>query len=50
MISEGVDIPRLRVAVHATTTVTSLFFRQAVGRIARWTRPVLAEGLLLRAR
>jgi hypothetical protein len=25
------------VAVHATTTVTSLFFRQAVGRIARWT-------------
>ena len=37
MISEGVDIPRLRVAVHATTTVTPLFFRQAVGRIARWT-------------
>ena len=37
MISEGVDIPRLRVAVFATTTTTSLFFRQAVGRIARWT-------------
>jgi superfamily II DNA or RNA helicase len=37
MISEGVDIPRLRVAVFATTTATSLFFRQAVGRIARWT-------------
>ena len=37
MSSEGVDIPRLRVAVHATTTVTPLFFRQAVGRIARWT-------------
>ena len=37
MISEGVDIPRLRVGVYATTTVTSLFFRQAVGRIARWT-------------
>jgi len=37
MISEGVDIPRLRVAVHATNTLTSLFFRQAVGRIARWT-------------
>lgn len=37
MISEGVDLPRLRVAVHATTTVTPLFFRQAVGRIARWT-------------
>jgi superfamily II DNA or RNA helicase len=37
MISEGVDIPRLRVGVHATTTMTPLFFRQAVGRIARWT-------------
>jgi len=37
MISEGVDIPRLRVAVFATTTTTALFFRQAVGRIARWT-------------
>jgi hypothetical protein len=36
MISEGVDIPRLRVAVFATTTTTALFFRQAVGRIARW--------------
>ncbi|MDG1366266.1 MAG: DEAD/DEAH box helicase [Acidimicrobiales bacterium] len=42
MISEGVDIPRLRVGVHATTTVTPLFFRQAVGRIARWT-PGLAS-------
>ena len=42
MISEGVDIPRLRVAVFATTTTTALFFRQAVGRIARWT-PGLAE-------
>ncbi|HEV8298803.1 MAG TPA: DEAD/DEAH box helicase family protein [Acidimicrobiales bacterium] len=37
MISEGVDIPRLRVGVFATTTATSMFFRQAVGRIARWT-------------
>jgi len=37
MISEGVDIPRLRVAVFATTTTTALFFRQAVGRVARWT-------------
>ena len=37
MISEGVDIPRLRVGVFATTTATALFFRQAVGRIARWT-------------
>lgn len=37
MVSEGVDIPRLRVAVYATTTTTELFFRQAVGRVIRWT-------------
>ena len=37
MVSEGVDIPRLRVGVHATTTTTELFFRQAVGRIVRFT-------------
>ncbi len=37
MISEGVDIPRLRVGVYATTTTTELFFRQAVGRIVRYT-------------
>jgi hypothetical protein len=35
MVSEGVDIPRLRVGVYATTTTTELFFRQAVGRIVR---------------
>ncbi len=39
MVSEGVDIPRLRVGVYATTTTTELFFRQAVGRLVRWTRP-----------
>lgn len=37
MVSEGVDIPRLRVGVYATTTSTELFFRQAVGRLVRWT-------------
>jgi len=37
MVSEGVDIPRLRIAVFATTTTTELFFRQAVGRVVRWT-------------
>ncbi|MDA3039863.1 MAG: DEAD/DEAH box helicase [Actinomycetota bacterium] len=37
MVSEGVDLPRLRVGVYATTTTTELFFRQAVGRIVRWT-------------
>ena len=36
MVSEGVDIPRLRVGVYATNTLTELFFRQAVGRLVRW--------------
>jgi len=36
MVSEGVDIPRLRVGVYASTVVTELFFRQAVGRFVRW--------------
>jgi superfamily II DNA or RNA helicase len=40
MVSEGVDIPRLRVGVYATTTATELFFRQAVGRLVRWTRGI----------
>lgn len=43
MISEGVDIPRLRVGVFATTTTTPMFFRQAVGRIARWTPGVRSQ-------
>ncbi|MDZ7675884.1 MAG: DEAD/DEAH box helicase [Acidimicrobiales bacterium] len=38
MVSEGVDIPRLRVGVFATNTTTELFFRQALGRLVRWTR------------
>lgn len=37
MVSEGVDIPRLRLGVYATTTTTELFFRQAVGRFVRFT-------------
>jgi len=37
MVSEGVDIPRLRVGVYASTVVTELFFRQAVGRFVRFT-------------
>ncbi len=36
MVSEGVDIPRLRVGVYATTITTDLYFRQAVGRFVRW--------------
>jgi hypothetical protein len=43
MVSEGVDIPRLRIAVHATTTTTELFFRQVVGRVVRWTRGAGAQ-------
>lgn len=35
MVSEGVDIPRLRVGVYATTARTELFFRQVVGRFIR---------------
>ena len=43
MVSEGVDIPRLRVGVFATTTTTELFFRQAVGRLVRWTRGIRGQ-------
>jgi hypothetical protein len=37
MVSEGVDIPRLRVGVYATTVTTKLYFRQFLGRITRQT-------------
>jgi superfamily II DNA or RNA helicase len=37
MVSEGVDIPRLRVGVYATAARTELFFRQVVGRFIRRT-------------
>jgi hypothetical protein len=58
MVSEGVDIPRLRVGVYATITSTDLFFRQAVGRFVRWTPGVpnqrawlfLPDDVRLRAR
>ena len=35
MVSEGVDIPRLRVGVYATTAKTAMIFRQIVGRFVR---------------
>jgi len=44
MVSEGVDIPRLRVGVYATNTVTELFFRQAVGRLVRWNAGLGRQG------
>jgi len=36
MVSEGVDIPQLRVGVYATTVRATLFFRQVLGRFVRW--------------
>jgi superfamily II DNA or RNA helicase len=47
MVSEGVDIPRLRVGVYATHTLTDLFFRQAVGRLVRWTPGVPRQNAYL---
>jgi superfamily II DNA or RNA helicase len=35
MVSEGVDIPRLRVGVYATAAKTPLIFRQIIGRFVR---------------
>lgn len=35
MVSEGVDIPRLRIGVYATTIKTKMYFRQFLGRIVR---------------
>ncbi len=37
MVSEGVDIPRLRVGVYATTISTKMYFRQFLGRMVRMT-------------
>jgi superfamily II DNA or RNA helicase len=36
MVSEGVDIKRLRVGVYATNVLTELHFRQVVGRFCRY--------------
>ena len=43
MVSEGVDIPRLRVGVYATAAKTPLIFRQIVGRFVRTTPGKAAE-------
>jgi superfamily II DNA or RNA helicase len=43
MVSEGVDIPRLRVGVYATAAKTPLIFRQIVGRFVRTTPGAAAE-------
>ena len=51
MVSEGVDIPRLRVGVYATVAKTPLIFRQIVGRFVRTIpgRPVEPSWLYLPA-
>lgn len=36
MVSEGVDIKRLRVGVYANNVKTNTFFRQVIGRVIRW--------------
>ena len=38
MISEGVDIPRLRVGVYLTNITTAMYFRQFTGRVCRVIR------------
>jgi superfamily II DNA or RNA helicase len=51
MVSEGVDIPRLRVGVYASAAKTPLIFRQIVGRFVRTLagRPVQPSYLFLPA-
>ena len=51
MVSEGVDIPRLRVGVYATAAKTPLIFRQIVGRFVRTIpgRPAEASWVYLPA-
>ncbi len=39
MISEGVDIPRLRVLVYLPNATTEVSFRQAIGRVVRTSGP-----------
>lgn len=39
MISEGVDIPRLRVLIYLPSALTELAFRQAIGRVVRTNGP-----------
>ncbi len=43
MVSEGVDIPRLRVGVYATAARTEMHFRQVVGRFVRRQSHVSGE-------
>lgn len=51
MVSEGVDIPRLRVGVYATAAKTAMIFRQIVGRFVRTMpgRPIESSWLYMPA-
>ena len=46
MISEGTNIPRLRVCCHLTRIKTELHFRQVLGRILRSNNELNGEGFL----
>jgi len=46
MISEGTNIPRLRVCCHLTRVKTELHFRQVLGRILRSNNEANEEGFL----
>jgi superfamily II DNA or RNA helicase len=46
MISEGTDIPRLRVCCHLTRVKTELHFRQVLGRILRSNGEVKSDAFL----
>lgn len=46
MISEGTDIPRLRVCCHLTRVKTELYFRQVLGRILRAQKSAIEKAYL----
>ena len=46
MISEGTNIPRLRVCCHLTRVKTELYFRQILGRILRSDKNLKSKGYL----
>jgi hypothetical protein len=46
MVSEGVDIPRLRVGVYASNVVTEMYFRQFCGRFVRAQKGVMQQAFV----
>lgn len=47
MISEGTDIPRLKICCHLTHVKTELYFRQVLGRVLRSNSQQQESGYLL---